>query len=58
MLVTISSPRNEQLCEYNTWMISGRHSPQTPFPIGFEMAATHSLLSFIGRAWEKGNKAS
>ena len=32
--------------------------PTNPFPIGFEMAAAHSLLSFIGRTWEKGNKAS
>ena len=30
--------------------------PTKPFSEGFEMAAVHSLLSFIGRTWEKGTK--
>ena len=32
--------------------------PTNPFSVGFEMATVHSLLSFIGRTWEKGNKTS
>ena len=30
--------------------------PTNPFSIDFEMATVHSLLSFIGRTWEKGTR--
>ena len=30
--------------------------PTNPFSVGFEMATVHSLLSFIGRTWEKGTR--
>ena len=30
--------------------------PKNPFSVGFEMGIAHSLLSFIGRTWEKGTR--